>query len=143
MRNVIRQIAILFGAFAYLINSLGGQGLHGIEHAVVDGACCGVSHFGETGSAHGRSHRCVHHNHHEPARGDEPQGEAPPPHDHENCPICLYQSQAQKVALPVALSVQTGTVEEVRIAPVWLRIASPVRAFDCRAPPAELHQPAV
>ncbi|REJ88409.1 MAG: DUF2946 domain-containing protein [Planctomycetota bacterium] len=131
--GLIRHLPVLLGALAYLIASLGGQGLHLLEHAVADDGCCGASHVVDDDRAACHVDGCGRH--HEPARGDDRKSGDRRPHDHENCPICLYQSQAQNVALPVALPVQTGTAEQARIDPVSLDVASPLRAFNSRAPP--------
>ena len=135
MSRLIRHFPVLLGAAAYLIASLGGQGLHLLEHAVVDHECCAASHLVDDSRAHCHGHHCCDHDHPEPVPSDDQRSDDPRPHDHENCLICLYQSQAQKVALPAALPIQTGTIEEASRDPVSPEFASPVRAFNSRAPP--------
>ncbi|REJ89128.1 MAG: hypothetical protein DWQ34_20435 [Planctomycetota bacterium] len=142
MRTLVRQLPIFCGLAAYLIASLGGYGLHLLQHALVDHSCCSTAHAPHTAHAHCHAH---HHGHshnqgdHTPIANGEGRDQQPQtPHDHDNCLICLYQNQAQGVAAPLILPAQR---EIVAVAPPEQPArpdCAPLRPFHSRAPPAWL-----
>lgn len=139
MRRAVRQFPVLIGLAAYLIASLGGQGLHMLQHAVVAQGCCAHAPTPADQHAHDHVHQHCHghaHCHESDDSGSEDRNQhEPQPHDHDNCLICLYQSQAQRVAAPVILPTRTADVALAQLPYVARPSCMPLRAFHSRAPP--------